>query len=91
MGMSEEQSLEDVIDNVRRSLTDPPSCAWGGCTAQYTGEDPPAGWVRFSLLRSLNDKPPVYTRVGVLCPNHARTIEGLLKGIGGRLADIVHS
>jgi hypothetical protein len=88
--MAREPSLEETIENVRRELADPPLCAWGGCTAQYSGEDPPAGWVRFTLLRSLGDKPPIYTRFGVLCPNHARTIEGLLKGIGGQLGDIVH-
>ena len=89
--MAGEPSLEEVIKDVRRSLADPPSCAWGGCTAQYSGEDPPAGWVRITLLRSLGDKPPVYARVGVLCPKHARAIEGLLKGTPGQFGDnIVH-
>jgi hypothetical protein len=82
--MAREPSLEEMIQDVRRSLADPPSCAWGGCTAQYSGKDPPVGWVRITLLRSLGDKPPVYARVGVLCPKHARAIEGLLKGTPGQ-------
>lgn len=87
MNEAKDISLEETIESVRRSLTGPPSCAWGGCNAQYSGEGPPAGWVRFTLLRSLGDKPPVYSRAGVLCPNHARAIEGLLKGIPGQFGD----
>jgi hypothetical protein len=47
----------------------------------------PAGWVAISISSSTD--PPVCTRTAVLCPKHAKELDGMLKGIGGRLSDIV--
>jgi hypothetical protein len=89
--MSEgEDPLEELIDDVQRSLLDRPSLsAWGGCAAQFAGEDPPAGWVRLSLSRSIMNKTNC-ARAEMLCPKHAKKLEGMLKGIPGPLGDIVH-
>jgi len=84
-----DKSLEDQVGDIRNLLREPLAlCAWGGCAARFDPEKPaPAGWVALSISSSTD--PPVCVRTAVLCPKHAKELDGLLKGIGGRLGDIV--
>jgi hypothetical protein len=84
-----DKNLEDQVGDIRNLLREPLAlCAWGGCAARFDPEKPaPAGWVALSISSSTD--PPVCVRTAVLCPKHAKELDGLLKGIGGRLGDIV--
>jgi hypothetical protein len=87
--MSYDDPLEKQIRDVRNLLAEPLAlCAWGGCAARFDPEKPaPAGWVALSVSSSTD--PPVCVRTAVLCPKHAKELDGSLKGIGGQLGDIV--
>ena len=84
-----DKSLEDQVGDIRNLLREPLAlCAWGGCAARFDPEKPaPAGWVALSISSSTD--PPVCVRTAVLCPKHAKELDSVLKGIGGRLGDIV--
>ena len=80
-----DKSLEDQVGDIRNLLREPLAlCAWGGCAARFDPEKPaPAGWVAVSISSSTD--PPVCVRTAVLCPKHAKELDHVLKGIGGRL------
>ena len=86
MSSSTSESLEGTISEIARRLSEPERmCAWGGCTKQFTGPTPPRGWVTLTIAGAHNE------RRCVLCPKHARELDGLLKGIGGAFGDIAGS
>ncbi|HTO84284.1 MAG TPA: hypothetical protein VMQ73_18815 [Methylomirabilota bacterium] len=64
-------------------------CAWRGCTATFQG-DMPLGWwtmLAFWSAEPIADLRSVanWKRDAVLCPEHARELDGQLKDIGQRL------
>jgi hypothetical protein len=87
--MTDDDPLEKQIRDVRNLLAEPLAlCAWGGCAARFDPEKPaPEGWIALSISSSTD--PPVCVRTAVLCPKHAKELDGTLKGISGRLGDIV--
>jgi hypothetical protein len=74
-------------------------CAWRGCTASCDVDKHPAGWRTLMVyggdpLRLVGGHAVIdlhripketWDRDGVLCPQHATALEGLLKEIGNRL------
>jgi hypothetical protein len=66
-------------------------CIWDGCAATYNG-DQPAGWrnlLVYGAPRPIIDirKIPndTWDRDAVLCPQHVKDLDGLLKDVGQRL------
>jgi len=66
----------------------PRGCAWQGCTAHYQG-DMPTGWVSLTTYwspqpildwKEMMRSAHVY-RDAVLCPDHNRQLENLLKAL----------
>lgn len=75
----------------REMLDGPKACAWNGCAAHYSGPMPD-GWRNLLVFWSsgpitrITDIPgDTWDRDGVLCPQHAQELDGLLKDIGTRL------
>jgi hypothetical protein len=71
------------------------ACAWQGCTNACKG-DLPGDWVNVLVWWSPRPEDrnileiastPFCTRDAVLCPEHARQLEGLLGGVDTRLDD----
>ena len=81
------KSLDDTIKQVTASLTERGLCAWGGCAARFEGHQLPPRWAALAIGTSPLSQHS--TRQAVLCPKHAAELDGLLKGIGGPLGDLL--
>ena len=71
-------------------------CAWDGCKETFRGDTMPKGWRSLQLfwapfgvtnLMELSKPSNIWDRDCVLCPGHARQLDGLLKDIGNRLKE----
>jgi hypothetical protein len=67
-------------------------CAWQGCEKTYEGGAMPDGWrtllmfwSRFPVSAIADIPSETWDRDGVLCPHHARELDGLLKSTGREL------
>jgi hypothetical protein len=68
-------------------------CAWDGCQNTYSGSTMPGDWRCVFIfwepekpIQRIDDIPPLtWDRDGVLCPVHARQIDGLMKSTGREL------
>jgi hypothetical protein len=86
----EQKTVTLTPDMARTLLARGGTCAWDGCTATYTG-DQPRGWI--NLLTYWSPKPAHNLKAmlrhcqrdAVLCPEHSRALEGLLKDLGRAL------
>jgi hypothetical protein len=87
--MTDDDPFEKQVGDIGNLLREPLAlCVWGGCAARFDPEKlAPAGWIAISISSSTD--PPVCIRTAVLCPKHAKELDGMLKGIRGRLGDIV--
>lgn len=62
-------------------------CAWAGCGKRCHGLPPPDGWVCFATFIETQEpgvlrfQTDTVIRDAVLCPDHARELESLLKRI----------